>query len=795
LTARRRAFALSNHSKTTLVRIRSIQNQVFASTDSVETTGMKLITLLFSLLLACGVSRALDDFQIDDLPVLSQPGGADDAENLKYAIQTSSRDGYIPIDELNQMVQEELVFDYSVDLATAQSQIDFGMITALNSVNPRVAEFFPVAYESFVNQLSRLRITLSNGAVVTPNDDNSDDESCFEPACKRPRRGLLKSHLPDWDATFLRNVLTPQRSIDALEEIYSDPNHPLHDAINEYNAALFMTQHSTAESFLETVKTERMKLSTALGNVLDGKYKDRINMSDLITSSTELNVLKNYAPDSDVEYEDPTGGGSKVNKDNGCTRWYYWVLAKQMVQEVGSEWTDDLKQAVTKRLSITDYSKIVPFEKKTYQTELDEYSEGVGREVLDGLASMELATNAKYHFLQTGKPMQLLRASAYADKRVFDNASRQTTEWMDLLPPAIHGQVLCIQGALTLQPRNRLTEIQNAVEVSIGAVVNSARVELGMSPIVPNASFIERWGQGQLSDEEREAFRADQLEKLAKGRETQRIIRELAASGDPKCMEWVANNLRTLEKGRETQSKFHVQAAAGDAKAKKWVANKIRAQRETKCEIRKQAAAGDAKAKKWVANELRAQEKGRETMREFRVQAAAGDAKAKKWVGKERRAQEKGRETQSEFRKQAAAGDAKAKKWVANNLRTLQKGQETQSKIRLQAAAGNETAIAWQKKQLKNLNRGNPTGAKNRHNKAVAKAKNTVRQLAREGRFTLGSNGSILYQKRGESKTTPLTHKTYKLFGISFNHVNTAKDEVRAMWKETTNPFFKKGSA
>jgi hypothetical protein len=252
-----------------------------------------------------------------------------------------------------------------------------------------------------------------------------------------------------------------------------------------------------------------------------------------------------------------------------------------------------------------------------------------------------------------------------------------------------------------------------------------------MSPIVPNASFIERWGQGQLSDEEREAFRADQLEKLAKGRETQRIIRELAASGDPKCMEWVANNLRTLEKGRETQSKFHVQAAAGDAKAKKWVANKIRAQRETKCEIRKQAA----------------------------------------------------------------AGDAKAKKWVANNLRTLQKGQETQSKIRLQAAAGNETAIAWQKKQLKNLNRGNPTGAKNRHNKAVAKAKNTVRQLAREGRFTLGSNGSILYQKRGESKTTPLTHKTYKLFGISFNHVNTAKDEVRAMWKETTNPFFKKGSA
>jgi hypothetical protein len=35
-----------------------------------------------------------------------------------------------------------------------------------------------------------------------------------------------------------------------------------------------------------------------------------------------------------------------------------------------------------KRVSITDYSKIVPFKKKTYEKELDEYSEGVGRRVL-----------------------------------------------------------------------------------------------------------------------------------------------------------------------------------------------------------------------------------------------------------------------------------------------------------------------------------------------------------------------------------------------------------------------------
>jgi hypothetical protein len=312
---------------------------------------------------------------------------------------------------------------------------------------------------------------------------------------------------------------------------------------------------------------------------------------------------------------------------------------------------------------------------------------------------MELATSAKFHHLRTGKPLPVLRASAFADKRVFDNSPRQTTEWMDLLPPAIHGQVLCIQNALTLQPRNRLTEIQKATEGSIGEVVNSARVKLGMSPIVPNASFIKRWGLGHLSDEERAAFRENQLEKLAKGRETQRIIRELAASGDPKAQEWVANERRGQEKGHEAQANIRKQAAAGDAKAKEWVANKRQAQRDS--------------------------------------------------------------------------------------LR------ETQSEIRKQAAAGNETAIAWQKKQLGNLNRGNSTGAKNQHNKAVAKAKRRVRQLAREGQFILGSNGTILYQKHGENKTTPLTTKTCKELEISQPQVKTAKKEVwEEIWKETASPFF-----
>ena len=138
---------------------------------------------------------------------------------------------------------------------------------------------------------------------------------------------------------------------------------------------------------------------------------------------------------------------------------------------------------------------------------------------------------AKYHFLLTGLPMPVLQACAYADKRVFNNVSQESTEWIDLKLAGVHGQVLCIQGALTLQTRDRLKDIQTAIERTIGPVVNSARAKLGLPPIVPDARFIERWGKGDLSDKEHARFWEDQLKKLEKGRETQLNIRKQAAAG------------------------------------------------------------------------------------------------------------------------------------------------------------------------------------------------------------------------------------------------------------------------
>ncbi len=75
------------------------------------------------------------------------------------------------------------------------------------------------------------------------------------------------------------------------------------------------------------------------------------------------------------------------------------------MEKAGEAWTEALKEAVMKRISITDYSKIIPLKKEKYKNELSEFSEfseAVGRRVVDGLTSMELATSAKYHVLRTG---------------------------------------------------------------------------------------------------------------------------------------------------------------------------------------------------------------------------------------------------------------------------------------------------------------------------------------------------------------------------------------------------------
>jgi hypothetical protein len=288
---------------------------------------------------------------------------------------------------------------------------------------------------------------------------------------------------------------------EALGIIFEQPSRPLHHVINRYNAILFLTEHSEADAFLKTVTIKRKNLFHAFEKVCGGKYKGRINMSDLITFWTELNVDKNYAPDSDIDYVDPTGNDSKVNEDNPCTRWYYWGLARLMVVEAGEVWTEAQQTAVSKRVTITDYSKIIPSKKGTYKQELAEFSEDIGgMQVLDGLAAMEKATSAKFYrlrirtgksLLRTGKSLPVLRSSVFVDKRVFRNASPQSTEWMDLRPPAIHGQVLCIEGGLTLQSKERLIEIQKVREEAIGPVVNNAHAELGLDPIIPDASFIK----------------------------------------------------------------------------------------------------------------------------------------------------------------------------------------------------------------------------------------------------------------------------------------------------------------
>jgi hypothetical protein len=71
--------------------------------------------------------------------------------------------------DLDQRDNDELALDYGTDLAIAHSQLSYGMITGIQSVDPRSADFFLEAYQAFRDGLSCLRWTLSNGALLTAN--------------------------------------------------------------------------------------------------------------------------------------------------------------------------------------------------------------------------------------------------------------------------------------------------------------------------------------------------------------------------------------------------------------------------------------------------------------------------------------------------------------------------------------------------------------------------------------------------------------------------------------------------
>jgi hypothetical protein len=135
-----------------------------------------------------------------------------------------------------------------------------------------------------------------------------------------------------------------------------------------------------------------------------------------------------------------------------------------------------------------------------------------------------------------------------------------------------------------------LKDIQIAIETAIGPVVNSPRAKLWLSPIVPDSSFIERWGKNFKKRSLRSSSKAGKpsttsVNELLRG--TKRPSSGLKMSY---VIKWVENQLRGLETGRETQGDISKRAAARDEEAIEWVANQLRGLEtghETQCDIHK----------------------------------------------------------------------------------------------------------------------------------------------------------------------------------------------------------------
>ena len=114
----------------------------------------------------------------------------------------------------------------------------------------------------------------------------------------------------------------------------------------------------------------RRRLTKVLEKVANGKYCGRINLGDGIQEFISLIVLKHYAPDSCINYNDPAGWECNlIDRKNACINAFLTLIPRSLHKEGGGTWTDDTAKSVNDKIAFTDMRVILPKSKQKHQSE------------------------------------------------------------------------------------------------------------------------------------------------------------------------------------------------------------------------------------------------------------------------------------------------------------------------------------------------------------------------------------------------------------------------------------------
>jgi hypothetical protein len=187
-------------------------------------------------------------------------------------------------------------------------------------------------------------------------------------------------------------------------------------------------------------------LADIISNYIDNEL---INFGDGVREGVALQYLKHYAPFTCKDYVDPRGGiCNKISQQNACIKAVIINMAKSICRDADETWTDKIEQHVLDKVKVNDmsivipYDKMIPYDKDTHQSEFQDVTNkiGISLELLFSVGHLIVNSQVNYHYIETGKSLNVVAASAPAAQLLMSDQKEFSSEAVNYLGQIPHGQ-------------------------------------------------------------------------------------------------------------------------------------------------------------------------------------------------------------------------------------------------------------------------------------------------------------------------------------------------------------------
>jgi hypothetical protein len=138
--------------------------------------------------------------------------------------------------------------------------------------------------------------------------------------------------------------------------------------------------------------------------------------------------------------DDPEGGAgyltrsvSKMLASKQSSSIWQRVFAEML--DAGETWTDKIEQHLLDKIKVNDMSIVIPYDKDTHQSEFQDVANNIGisLELLFSVGHLIVNSQVNYHYIETGKSLNVVAASAPAAQLLMSDQKEFSSEAVNYL--------------------------------------------------------------------------------------------------------------------------------------------------------------------------------------------------------------------------------------------------------------------------------------------------------------------------------------------------------------------------